>query len=147
MNEDERKAIEVLKNKRIYEPLALSGRMSLDIILNLIEKQSKIIEEKDKRINQLNIENQKHFDNMMEAIQESNLLKEQNEYIETEYGRTIEQKDKVIEEMAQYINNNCLDLTEDIGICSHMADKLCDNCIKEYFRKKVEKNECIKTNR
>ena len=52
----------------------------------------------------------------------------------------------VINEMAKYIAG--LDIEEDIcvktgrlGECDSMAYGECENCIKEYFKKKVEENE------
>ena len=41
MTEEELKAIEVLKNKKHWECLAISGKTCLDIVLNLIEKLQK----------------------------------------------------------------------------------------------------------
>lgn len=38
MSEEEKKAIEVLKSKRASEQLMISGKMCVDILLNLIEK-------------------------------------------------------------------------------------------------------------
>lgn len=45
MNDEEKKAIEILKNKRPSEQMLISGKMCVDIILNLIEKQDKMINE------------------------------------------------------------------------------------------------------
>ena len=39
MTNEEKKAIEVLKSKRASEQLMISGKMCVDILLNLIEKQ------------------------------------------------------------------------------------------------------------
>lgn len=45
MNEEEKKAIEILKNKRPSEQMLISGKMCVDIILNLTEKQNKKLKE------------------------------------------------------------------------------------------------------
>lgn len=51
MSEEEKKAIEVLKSKRASEQLMISGKMCVNILLNLIEKQQKELEqEKEKNI-------------------------------------------------------------------------------------------------
>ena len=53
MNEEEKKAIEVLKNKRPSEQILISGKMSVDILVNLIENQQKELEKNTERINEL----------------------------------------------------------------------------------------------
>lgn len=45
MNDEEKKAIEILKNKRPSEQMLISGKMCVDIILNLTEKQNKKLKE------------------------------------------------------------------------------------------------------
>ena len=50
MSEEEKKAIEILKNKKHWECLAISGKTCLDIALNLITKQQKEIEKANRTI-------------------------------------------------------------------------------------------------
>ena len=45
MSDEEKKAIETLTNKRPSEQMLISGKMCVNVLINLIEKQSKEIEE------------------------------------------------------------------------------------------------------
>ena len=45
MTDEEKKAIETLTNKRPSEQMLISGKMCVNVLINLIEKQSKEIEE------------------------------------------------------------------------------------------------------
>ena len=84
LSEEENKAIEYIKMQIKYfeeqikfikatdsdaydEELEMyeNRTKQFNIVLNLIKKQSKIIEEKDKRINKLNIENQIYFEELI----------------------------------------------------------------------------------
>ena len=64
---------------------------------------------------------------------------DQIEYIKNEYGRTIEEKDKVINEMATYIIRNVS--REKIERLTELKDKevIWSYDIKEYFTNKVER--------
>ena len=84
----------------------------------------------------------KEFDRLEGIEDNTSMLKQ--ELIETkEHNRQLalelKKKNKVIDEMAEYITN--LDVDEDIcKNIEHCASdkKLCRDCIKEYFYKKVE---------
>lgn len=65
MNKIEKKAIKSLKEFS-YNKYGTFSIEEAKIILNLIHKQEKIIEEKDKRIKKLNVEIQKNFDNFID---------------------------------------------------------------------------------
>lgn len=60
----------------------------------------------------------------------------------------IEKKDKIIDLMANHIATSDSDLCQYLDIttkCKYYAGenkKTCDNCIKEYFKKKCEEKEC-----
>ena len=76
MSEEEKKAIEVLKSKRASEQLMISGKMCVDILLNLIEKQQKELEqEKEKN------------KNLIKQLQEQN-----TEIQDTRHFKTIKRK-------------------------------------------------------
>lgn len=90
MTEEEKEAIENLKNyikvDEIYngnrknlsdfDKFCIEHCLDIEIILNLIQKQQ----------------------------EEIKLLKDQQQYVIDEYSETIEKKDKMIYEMAEYIN-------------------------------------------
>ena len=44
LSDEEKKAIEILTNKRPSEQMLISGKMCVNVLINLIEKQSKEIE-------------------------------------------------------------------------------------------------------
>lgn len=50
LSDEEKKAIETLTNKRPSEQMLISGKMCVNVLINLIEKQSKEIEELRKNI-------------------------------------------------------------------------------------------------
>lgn len=124
MNEEEKKAIEIIKGLAVYyDDYSLldeeeieeneSVNKSIELILNLIEK----------------------------------LLKE-NEQLRTEVNslkKELRQKDKIIDLMAETINNH--DIDEDI--CKQMGQKAncnefedtekCKECIKQFFINKAKR--------
>lgn len=63
MNKSKKKAIKSLK-EFAYNKYGTFSTEEAKTILNLIEKQEKTIEEKDKRIKKLNVESQKYFDSL-----------------------------------------------------------------------------------
>ena len=71
------------------------------------------------------------IDDLLDTIK---LKEEQIEYIENEYGRTIEQKDKIIDEIILYIiRHNYLDTTEfDKNIVPTIEN------IKKYFEERCK---------
>lgn len=92
-----------------------------------IEKKDRQLEERTNRIKKLEKSCQEYFDALMEMVERKN------------------KASLIITEMAKYISN--LDIDEDIckkvdNPCKDYAGenkKTCDNCIKEYFLNKVEK--------
>lgn len=123
MNEEEKKAIEIIKGLAVYyDDYSLldeeeieeneSVNKSIELILNLIEKLSK-----------------------------------ENEQLRTEVNslkKELRQKDKIIDLMAETINNH--DIDEDIckqmgqkANCNEFEDKeKCKECIKQYFINKAK---------
>lgn len=137
MTDEEKQAIEYLKvlhpmmwwqlpdrNGRLKTDVKL--QTAIDTVLNLIEKQQRIIEEQKSRCSHLGRDAQKAVDYTFELNKE------------------IEKKDKIIELMSKYIAK--FDIEEDIcnkienNCCDYAGQngKLCNDCIKEYFKKKVE---------
>lgn len=53
LSEEEKKAIETLTNKRPSEQMLISGKMCVNVLINLIEKQQKEIEEIKEKNNKL----------------------------------------------------------------------------------------------
>lgn len=126
MNEKEKKTIEKIERqiligeceKAIGIPVYISD---LKIALNLLKK-------KDVEIHCLEEEKQN-------AWEEWNNI-EQSSYEEKEKLKTeIEKKDKIIDEMAKYIDFDKMDFQ-----CSTLCVKenCKEECIKEYFERKVE---------
>lgn len=129
MTDEEKKAIERCKQLIKVEHanwIGLSNQDAIEKVLNLIEKQQRIIEEQKSRCSHLGRDAQKAVDYTFELNKE------------------IEKKDKIMDLMAKYIAR--FDIEEDI-----CRDKDCDEytniytgeidrktCIKEYFKKKVE---------
>ena len=120
MNEEEKKAIEIIKGLAVYyDDYSLldeeeieeneSVNKSIELILNLIEKLQK--------------ENEKALAEYMEWQKQE-----------------LEQKDKIIEKMTYYIMN--LDIDEDICKkvnCDTNSGELdCKDCIKQYFENKAK---------
>ena len=120
MNEEEKKAIEIVKGLAVYyDDYSLldeeeieeneSVNKSIELILNLIEKLQK--------------ENEKALAEYMEWQKQE-----------------LEQKDKIIEKMTYYIMN--LDIDEDICKkvnCDTNSGELdCKDCIKQYFENKAK---------
>lgn len=63
----------------------------------------------------------------------------------------LEKKDKIIDEIANYIYIDDLEKNDNINLCDFLGksvsncffdkDEKCENCIKQYFEKKVESEE------
>lgn len=98
------------------------------LVLNLIEKQNKEIE---------------HLKNLNKH-QSKEITKAVNYTFEL--NKEIEIKDKIIDSMSDFIDDNLTDcILNTMNIdepCSKHTNRemLCKECIKEYFRKKVEEN-------
>lgn len=127
MSEDEKEAIkyfenkiEATKGKYLYDFIKKEIQ-PIAIILNLIEDQQNKIEKLKNQNKLASEEHGKRFD---------------------EFEVAIENKEKIIDEMAGYIAT--LDIEEDICSktenehCDKMNFGECEDCIKEYFKNKVE---------
>lgn len=75
LTEEEKKAIEVLKSKRASEQLMISGKMCVDILLNLIEKQQKEIEHWKAGMKIVERDKNNHIERLEKEL---NSLKEKN---------------------------------------------------------------------
>lgn len=132
MSEEEKKAIDIIKYNDIARPLAcgditICNIEDLKIALNLIQKQQEEIE----RLNNLNNHQSKEIGKAVDYTFELN----------TE----LEKKDKIIEELEDIFYNYQLceyELTDCIfRKCEYISDDEtppCKECIKEYFKRKVE---------
>lgn len=117
MSEEEKKAIEYLKNMYWYADEDEEERF-VNIVLNLIQR----LQKENKYIHS-------ELDKQQEKI--------------NNYAKQIEKKDKIIDLMAEYINE--LDIDEDIcskniinpDICNEQYSN-CKACVKQYFERKVE---------
>ncbi len=73
--------------------------------------------------------------------EEIKLLKDQKECVINEYGETIENKDKIIDEIIQEYEYNARINLKNFCDEEMRKDKCiqdCRTCIKQYFEKKVE---------
>ncbi len=76
-SKEEKKAIEVLKNKRPSEQMLISGKMCVDILTNLIEKQQNKIKDVKTRLEyylignmSFNKESQEEFKKLLKILEE-----------------------------------------------------------------------------
>lgn len=148
MSEEEKKAIEVLKEfkKTGFHTLGYKYNKdrrgtvklienTLEKILNLIEKQQAEIEDKNILI--------KYYEKLISnGFASQEITKLNNKLIQTARAE-IEKKDKIIDEMAEVLNDfdydkQCESCHTDI--CSASVDGTeYTKCIIEYFTKKVER--------
>lgn len=133
MTDTEKQAIERLKedikNSDSYdlysEDMTVCFIEDVETTLNLIEKQQKEI---------------KNWEDHCTVDLEREITELNNENFE--YKAEIENKDKIIDEMAEYIV--ALSASQYVCFVKKSRDeecpkgKLCRTCIKEYFKKKVE---------
>ena len=169
MTEAEKQAIETMKHWIDYEKNNKDKINKADelieiqeTLLNLIERQQKEIKEaywkgytardteaqnicksckyRTKEIKDLQTEIERQKDMYRHLSRDS---KKAVDYT-FELNKEIEKQDKIIDEMAKYIAG--LEIEEDICVktgrldeCDSMAYGECENCIKEYFKKKVQK--------
>lgn len=101
---------------------------AIETVLNLIAKQKAEIEDKQDEIN------------VLEAQRDS--IENQFEQAKAE----IEKKDRIIDEMAEWIEKHTKYYDEDGCYCEVEKDICnknieCEDCIKEYFTKKVEEDK------
>lgn len=140
MTEEEKQAIERLKSidETTEEYDGNLFKADFETVLNLIEKQQAEIEEY-KEMYAVSV-----ADRVNSAFEQKYKNDEDLEMLYKGCQIELEEKDKITDEMAKYIAG--LDIEEDIcvktgklGECDSMAYGECENCIKEYFKKKVQK--------
>ncbi len=95
--------------------VTLENKTKSELIL-FIEELQNMLKEKDKEI---------------ESIR---YIKNNFDYV---VQKEIEKKDKIIDLMAEYINE--IDVSEEICEGKTMCDENCKECIKQYFESKAEK--------
>ena len=101
---------EELQNENITAILDYEDLKSLDTVLSLIKEQQEEIAKYEK------------------------IYKEYDCY---RWVKELDKKDKIIDLMAEYINE--IDVSEDICEGRTMCDEDCEKCIKQYFAGLVEK--------
>lgn len=107
---------------------------NIETVLNLIEKQSKLIEQLKTKNNDL-LRKLRNRVKEVKKLQKYSLYK--NEF--TNLNKRIEKQDKIINEMIEYINSNVILYPEcDVG-CE--KDNNCITCILKYFEEKVRENK------
>lgn len=137
MNEEEKKAIEYLKT-RLYGNEGCKyidvAQEDLRIFINLVDRKEKDIEGWKKYCEEIEEEQTEMSNKNCELEFEIEKLKKE-----------LKQKDKIINLMAETINNH--DIDEDIckqmgkkANCNEFEDKeKCKECIKQYFNNKAKK--------
>lgn len=141
MTDEEKQAIEILKT--IKRPTLATGferqtnlLKSIETVLNFIKKQQAEIEEEKKK--------SMHYEKLITNGLASKEIAKIDEEMQTVLRTEIEKQDKIIDEMANHIatsdNNLCqyLDMTTKCKYYAGENKNTCDNCIKDYFKKKVE---------
>ena len=99
-----------------------------------IEDVRKIAEEEMTKSIMKNLDSSIIFKYISNLENELKLKDDQIEYVKNEYGRTIEEKDKVINEMAKWLYED--DTSFGYG---NLAEVNTQEKIKEYFTNKVER--------
>lgn len=142
MTKEQEKAIEKLEHvNRYYDCNNYYSRYELDCI----EMALKMLKEKDKEIEKLKKHNKELLRKLRNRVKEAKELKKYSLY-KKEFktlNSQLKKKDKIINLMAEYIAT--LDIEEDI--CSKIENEHCDkmnfgeceDCIKQHFKSKAEK--------
>lgn len=132
MTDKEKKAIELLEHikNNSWTTLYIMSRSSKDAetLINLIEKQQKALEQKDKEIQELKEKWNKDTHTLQNQLDLANADRVE--------------KDKIIKAMAKYINST----DKDEDVCRETGDTFncaeyrnCEECIIEFFKKKARK--------
>lgn len=109
------------------------------------EEQEKAIERckeliKQEHANWIGISNQIAIEEVLNMLKEKDKEIESIRYIKNNFDyvvqKEIEKKDKIIDLMAEYINE--IDVSEEICEGKTMCDENCKECIKKYFKSKAE---------
>lgn len=152
MNEEEKKAIEYLKT-RLHGNEGCKyidvSQEDLRIFINLVDRKEKDSKGWKKYCEEIEEEQTEMSNKNCELEFEIEKLQKENEKALAEYMKwqkqELGQKDKIIDLMAETINNH--DIDEDI--CKQMGQKAncnefedtekCKECIKQYFENKAKK--------
>lgn len=143
-NDEEKEAIETLSIKAVTSkaecedyPNCICLKKDLLLILKLIENQQAEIEKLKKHNKEL-LRKLKNRVKEVKKLTKYSLYKKEF----AKLNREIEKKNEIIDEMAGYIAT--LDIEEDICSktenehCDKMNFGECEDCIKQYFKNKVE---------
>lgn len=130
--------IEALRKPK---PFKYTNEQKAQAIENLVQENK----EKNKEIEKYKMLLAESTANrVMTSLKDSKKSKEDLEMLNEGWKIELEQKDKIIDEMAEYINE--LDIDEDICTKNVINPQLCNEeysnckeCIKEYFKKESEK--------
>ncbi len=147
MNEEEKKALIAL---RVYGK-NLSDEEFQNVtttIKELMEKQNKENKDLKEKLNKADLDNaklQQEIETLKNDTYWKGYIDKQNEAVEIckicKYKKQNNIKDKMINELIDELT--CSEWDTCCGNCTHECEKDYDqlfNCIKEYFRKKVEDN-------
>ena len=134
---------EARKNGDIFA-MQLTADLDTDSIA--IEKVLTMLEEKDKQIDKLKKHNDELLRKLRNRVKEVKKLEKYSLYKEefSRLNKQLQNKDKIIDLMANHIATSDSDLCEYLDIttkCKYYAgdnEKTCDNCIKQYFENKAK---------
>nr|DAV87206.1 MAG TPA: nuclear pore complex protein [Caudoviricetes sp.] len=134
---------EARKNGDIFA-MQLTADLDTDSIA--IEKVLTMLEEKDKQIDKLKKHNDELLRKLRNRVKEVKKLEKYSLYKEefSRLNKQLQNKDKIIDLMANHIATSDSDLCEYLDIttkCKYYAGdngKTCDNCIKQYFENKAK---------
>ena len=149
MNEEE--AVEMLKRIDIKFFLSAMIEQSnyiideADKVNKAIETVLNLLEKKDAEITKLKNNNKELLRKLRNRVKEVKKLTKYSLY-KTEFSnlnKQLKKKDKIIDEMAEWISNRCFYKDDYSNICEVIQDSCyketeCKECVKEYFTKKVE---------
>ena len=138
MTKEQEEAIEYLKESVvIYKNTIPKISKAIETVLNMLKEKDKEIEELKQALAR-NIAK-----NFTSSMKESEKSKEDLEMLNRGWRIELERKDKQIDLMADYIAT--LDIEEDFCVnvennnCDKMSFGECEDCIKQYFERKVKK--------
>jgi len=128
----DREEIEILKeiNDNDFCKNAYKELQAIFVVLNLIET-------KQEKIKKLKINNKDLLRKLKNRVKEANKLRKYSLYKKefSTLNKQLENKDKIINEMAKYIGEE--DTTEIFCNGKTMCDEECQKCVKKYFKRKV----------
>ena len=154
--ESERRIINLQSNKEdTYDNRKGRAKRAIKFLKQRIDvciENANICDENDfdEEASQLR-EEQKHIKTVLNLIQQ---LQEEKEKYKELYNKALSDlaiDDKVINEMAKYIRVDDIEEFDDIDLCDFLGksyddcrhlSSACEDCIKQYFKKKAEKEKC-----